>query len=275
MNDDNSFVLLFHAPLPEGHGENMISLLEQREKGMERPIQMCDALSRNMPKTLKTIIANCLSHGRRKFVEVIDNFPHECRFVITIFKDIYRNDAIAKEKGMSSEERLLFHKAQSGPLMKKLHTWCEQQFTEKTVEPNSGLGKAITYMFNHWKELTCFLEVAGAPLDNNICERTLKRAILHRKNSLFYKTERGAYIGDMFMTIIHTCKMSKVNPFDYLTTLQKHSSRLYKNPQNWLPWNYKTALSALVLENGEKKTEKKQGTDPSDVEELSPELAYA
>jgi len=178
MVDGHSICLFFtgrkHA------GENMISLLEQREKGMQRPIQMCDALSRNMPKALETIIANCLSHGRRKFVEVIDNFPHECRFVITIFKGIYRNDAIAKEKGMSSEERLAFHKTQSGPLMEELHTWCERQFAEKTVEPNSGLGKAITYLFNHWKKLTCFLEVAGAPLDNNICERTLKRAILHR-----------------------------------------------------------------------------------------------
>jgi transposase len=255
-------------------GENIVDVLKEREKNRERPIQMCDALSRNMPEGLETIVANCLAHARRKFVEVIDNFPQECRFVVTIFKNVYRNDAVAKEKGMSAEERLAFHQEHSGPLMEKLHRWCEQQFAKKTVEPNSGLGSAITYLFsNHWEELTRFLKVPGAPLDNNICEQALKRAILHRKNSLFYKTEHGAYVGDLFMSIIHTCKLMEVNPFEYLTVLQKYSANLFKNPQDWLPWNYKDNVSAL--EDDENKAEKKQGTDPSAVRSSVHEPAYA
>jgi transposase len=257
-------------------GENIVDVLDKREKNRERPIQMCDALSRNMPEGLETIVANCLAHARRKFVEVIDNFPQECRFVVTIFKDVYRNDAIAKEKGMSAEERLAFHQEKSGPLMEKLRTWCERQFAEKRVEPNSGLGGAITYLFNnHWEELTCFLRVPGAPLDNNICERSLKRAIIHRKNSLFYKTEHGAYVGDLFMSIIHTCKFMKVNPFEYLTVLKKYSSNLFKNPQDWLPWNYEKTVSTIISKNGENETGKKQGTDPSTVRASSPQPAYA
>jgi transposase len=257
-------------------GENIVDVLEEREKNRERPIQMCDALSRNMPEGLETIVANCLAHARRKFVEVIDNFPQQCRFVVTIFKQVYRNDAIAKEKGMSAEERLAFHQEHSGPLMEKLQTWCKQQFAEKTVEPNSGLGSAITYLVsNHWEELTQFLKVPGAPLDNNICEQALKRTILHRKNSLFYKTEHGAYVGDMFMSIIHTCKLMEVNPFEYLTVLQKYSSNLFKNPQDWLPWNYKDTISSIISKNDEKKEEKKRGTDPSVVRSSAPEPAYA
>jgi hypothetical protein len=69
--------------------------------------------------------------------------------------------------------------------------WLEAQFAERKTEPNSGLGKAITYLLRHWKALTTFLREAGAPLDNNICERALKRAVLHRKNALFYKTLHG------------------------------------------------------------------------------------
>ena len=139
---------------------------------------------------------------------------------------------------MTPVQRLHFHQANSGPLMEKLHLWLGKQFDDKKVEPNSSLGKAITYMLNHWDELTLFLRVEKAPLDNNICERAIKMAILHRKNSLFYKTEHGAYIGDLFMSLIHTCALSKINPFDYLTALQKNSSALFKNPQQWLPWNY-------------------------------------
>ncbi len=98
-------------------------------------------------------------------------------------------------------------------------------------------------MQNRWQPLTLFLRVPGAPLDNNLCEQVLKRAILHRKNSLFFKTERGAFVGDLFMSLIHTCGLVKVNPFDYLTALQEHGSLIQKNPQDWMPWNYTNALS--------------------------------
>ena len=126
--------------------------------------------------------------------------------------------------------------------MKKKKKWLTEQLDQKRVEPNSGLGQAITYMLKYWKPLTAFLRVRNAPLDNNICERALKKAILHRKNALFYKTENGAKVGDLFMSLIHTCNLAKVNPFDYLTALQKHSAELAKHPGRWMPWNYQKAL---------------------------------
>jgi transposase len=104
------------------------------------------------------------------------------------------------------------------------------------------LGSAIAYVFRHWDRLTLFLRQAGAPLDSNIVERALKRAILHRKNSLFYKTENGAEVGDLFMSLIHSCELNGVNPFDYLTELQKHAAELAKNPAAWMPWNYRQTL---------------------------------
>ena len=84
--------------------------------------------------------------------------------------------------------------------MEKLHGWLEAQFAEHRTEPNSGLGKAISYLLRHWRPLTLFLRQVGAPLDNNVVERALKRAILHRKNSLFYRTLNGADVGDLFMS---------------------------------------------------------------------------
>ena len=98
--------------------------------------------------------------------------------------------------------------------MENLNKWLNRQFDDKNVEPNSSLGQAISYMLNHWTELTQFLRVPNAPMDNNLCEQAIKKAILHRKNSLFFKTEHGAYIGDLFMSLIHTCNLCKVNPFE-------------------------------------------------------------
>src|SRR5205823_1517189 len=116
--------------------------------------------------------------------------------------------------------------------------WLEAQLAGRKTEPNSGLGKAITYLLRHWKGLTAFLREAGAPLDNNICERALKRAVLHRKNALFYKTLHGAEVGDVFMSLIHTCQLCGVNSFEYLTELQRHARELAANPAQWMPWNY-------------------------------------
>ncbi len=241
---DQKQIALFYTG--EKHaGENMADLLGQRGKELSPPIQMCDALSRNSPKGFKTILANCLSHGRRKFVEVAWNFPQPCRDVLEMLKEVYINDDITKKQAMSAQERLRFHQKKSGPLMEKLKTYLLRLLDEKKVEPNSGMGQAASYMFKHWEPLTLFLKVPGAPLDNNICERAIKKVIQHRKNSLFYKTEFGATIGDMFMSLIHTCCLNGVNPFHYLTELQIHSSKLFKAPGDWMPWNYETTLSSM------------------------------
>jgi transposase len=225
-------------------GENIADLLQNRLQGLGPPGLMCDALSRNIPKDIEVILSNCLTHGRRNFVDIISAFPDECRHVIETLAQVYKNDKIAREKNMSPQERLAFHQAESKPLMDDLHAWFEKQFQEKRVEPNSGLGKAITYMMKHWKALTRFLEIPGAPLDNNICERALKKAIIHRKNSLFYKTRNGALVGDMFMSLIQTCNMARENAFDYLVALQKNASAVAANPQKWLPWNFRQAISS-------------------------------
>ena len=116
------------------------------------------------------------------------------------------------------------------------------QIDQKKVEPNSGLGEAIRYMQKRWEPLTLFLRQPGAPLQNNITERALKMAILHRKNALFFKTENGADVGDVFMTLIHTAELSGVNPFDYLTELLRHPRQVSDNAEEWMPWNYREAL---------------------------------
>ena len=226
-------------------GENLARVLAERASGLPRPIQMSDALSRNVPKLeekLEILWGNCNAHARRRFVQVTPNFPAECRFVLESFRDVYRYDAEAEQRGLSPQERLRFHQEHSQSVMDKLHAWFLAQFAEKKVEPNSGLGTAITYCLNHWPQLTLFLREAGAPLDSNIVERALKKCILHRKNSLFYKTENGAEVGDLFMSLIHTSELNGANPFDYLIELQKHAPELVKNPADWMPWNYRETL---------------------------------
>jgi transposase len=228
-------------------GENFHELIAQRDPDRKCPIQMSDAKKGNTLAETKAIVCNCNTHGRRYFIDAADNYPDECAYVIIdVYKKIYKNDAIAKQKQMSPDERLMLHQEKSGPIMDEFHNWLNAQIDNRKAEPNSQLGTAILYMLNHWPELTRFLEVPGAPLDNNICEQALKRSICHRKNSLFYKTEHGAYIGDLFMSLIHTCRLNDENPFDYLTELQRHSADVFKNPSQWMPWNYRGRLNVPI-----------------------------
>ena len=226
-------------------GENLADVLQHRAEELDRPLQMCDALSRNLPGELETIVANCLAHGRRRFADVADRFGSECKYVLDSLKIVYRTDAEARKRKLSPTKRLQLHRTKSQQTMTRLHNWMKRQFDEKLVEPNSALGEAITYMLNHWEKLTRFLHVAGAPVDNNICERALKKAILHRKNALFYKSQHGAQVGDMYMSLIYTCEQCDVSPFEYLTELHRNADLVAAAPDSWMPWNYPAALQSV------------------------------
>jgi transposase len=224
-------------------GENLADVLRRRAAELGPPMQMCDALTRNLPAGFKTLLANCLAHGRRQFVDVAERFPEACRHVLEELGEVYRNDALALQRELSPENRLAFHQTESGPIMERLQKWLLGQFDEKRVEPNSSLGGAISYLLKHWKPLTLFLRQPGAPLDNNIVERALKLAIRNRKNALFYRTLNGARVGDLFMSLIHTCQLNGADPFDYLTELQRHAEELALSPEKWMPWNYRQTLA--------------------------------
>jgi len=94
-------------------------------------------------------------------------------------------------------------------------------------------------MLKRWDKLTRFLHIVGAPLDNNTAERAIKSLIRYRNNSLFFKNEHGAYIADVIISLVETCRMNGKNPEDYLTMLMKNKSSVFAHPEQWLPWNYK------------------------------------
>jgi transposase len=223
-------------------GENLAALLESRATDLEPPTLMSDGLdSRNMPSGHTVVASNCLVHARRGIVDQVVNFPKECRHVLEQLRTIYFVEAKCKKARLSREERLALHQSESGPVMQELHVWMLAELEEKRVEPNSELGKAYRYMLKRWDKLTLFLHRPGVPLDNNICEQTLKMAIRHRRNSLFYRSERGAEIGDMFMALIHNAELRGENAFEYLVAVLQNESAVAEAPAAWMPWNYREA----------------------------------
>jgi transposase len=218
-------------------GENLANLLVARAADLDTPILMSDALSRNVPDQQPVEEANCLAHARRNFIDEFGNHPAECKHVLEKLQMVF---LIEKQcAGKTSAQRLHEHRTRSGPIMEELRAWMNEKLKTKAIEPNSGLGKAFNYMLKRWRKFTMFTRKEGAPLENNIAERALKRSILHRRNSMFFRTQHGALLGDIFTSLIHTAEIHGVNPWHYLTAVQKNATDARANPEQWLPWSYR------------------------------------
>jgi hypothetical protein len=235
-------ICLYYSGRPHA-GENLEALLKQRQADQAPPIVMSDALSRNEVAAPWVIRCHCLAHGRRQFSDLEEIFPVECQVVLEVLKQVFDHDEEARDQQMSPAARLAYHQELSRPLMDELKGWLDQQVDDRLVEPNSALGEAISYMQTHWETLTRFLEIEGAPLDNNLVERVLKLFIRQRHNSLFYKTEYSAYVASVLTSLIVTCIYAGANVLDYLEALQEHRAEVFADPSAWLPWTYQASLA--------------------------------
>lgn len=226
-----------------GHaGEWLDSLLAHRASDAPPVKLMSDALSVNRPlEADNAIIGLCNVHARREFADLIVNFRHEVIDKLADYGQIWRNEAKAKEEKMTPEQRCHYHHEHSLPVMQALKAWGLTQLDTEAVEANGGLGKAIRYFINHYEGLTRFCFEQNMPLDNNAMEALLKIVIRNRKNALFFKTLAGAAIGDVLTSVIATCHLNGVNPYEYLIQLQRHRDVVKADPLIWLPWNYPQA----------------------------------
>jgi transposase len=218
-------------------GENLEELYEMRAPWLEPPIQMGDALASNWSGEKERIQAVCLAHARRKFWEIRSFYPNECGYVLERIGKIYQNEE--STKGMRPEQRLEYHQTHSGEIMEELREWMEREMTEKKVEPNSSLGKAVKYFLKNYSGLSAFLRHGEAPLDNNQAERALKPVVMIRKNSYFHKTGHGANVGAIILSMITSCRLNGTNVWNWMVSVLKQSSEVSRNPAAFLPWVYK------------------------------------
>ena len=227
-------------------GENAEQLLWQRDPELKPIIRMNDALAANWSGEEERIECCCLTHARRKFTEIEQLYPRQCGYVLERIGEVYGHEIAAGE--MSDDERLAYHQKQSGPVMVELKQWMDEQLEERRVEPNSSLGQAIAYFTKNYEELTQFLRVGGAPLDNNWAEQILKPPVLIRKNSYGYRTSYGACVAGIILSILITCRLNEVNIWTYLVSVLRRAAEVKDQPADFLPWNYRGEESGLSEE---------------------------
>lgn len=225
-------------------GENFDDLMKHRDDEKEAPKRMADALSANSSHESSSINLNCNAHAVRRFKSIKTIYPQESREILVRYRKVYQHKAHCSAHKYTPKETLAYHQAHSAPLMDEIKALIKHWFDERRVEPNSALGRELKYLINHWEELTQFLRVEGATLDNNLCERILKVLIMYRKNSQIYVTEYSAYNLHLITSLIATCRLNEVDFIIYMTCLQHYEEQVWACPDQWLPWNYQQTLEA-------------------------------
>lgn len=239
IDADERRLVLFQTNV--GHaGEFMQEILSARDPTRAPPMLMSDALSANhvMGHTFDKCLCN--AHGRRSFVELLEQNPDEIVHALELYQPAWVNEVHCVNQALDAEQRLAYHQEHSLPPMQQLLAWCNEKLDDGTVEPNSNLGKAMQYYIRHFDGLSAFCHLPGVPVDNNEIERLIKLIVRARKNSLFFKTTVGADISDIITSTLAICHENNVNAFDYLNAIQRNQVSVKASPEKWLPWNYPT-----------------------------------
>ena len=224
-------------------GENLQDVLRRRAADLPPPIQMCDALSRNRPAELQTIVANCLAHARRQFVDVIRALPQPS--AATCWKTleaVYRNDQWPANSVYARGAAALSstaERADDGATADLAETADRREAGRAQLGPGSGdrlhaqaLGEADAVPAR-----------GRRPAGQQPLRAGLEEGDLASQECLVLQDpERRGGVGDLYMSLIHTCELNRANPFDYLTELQRHADAVAAAPQHWLPWNYRDHL---------------------------------
>lgn len=221
-------------------GENLADLLIQRDLLNGKPIQMKDASTMNAPTNIEVFEAKCNAHAIRKFKDLKSLYPKECEEILKRYVKVSKKDKDLLGERVTARDRLANHKEFSLPLMKEIKSYMKGLIDNKKIEPNSTLGEAIAYFTSHYKELTAFCHIEGAPFDNNKCERGLKMVIRLRKTSMFYKNKHGAEVAGILHSVLYTAQESGVNVLHYLQTIMENQEKVCLDPKSYLPWMYQT-----------------------------------
>lgn len=235
-------VVLFKTGINHA-GEFMDEILSARSIDADEYVYMSDGLSANATTIRNGVVARCNVHARRQFADIVLQYPEQCRRVIDCYEQVYAVEAEAVKKALSPAERLSLHQKRSLPLMEDMFDWAADLLETRQAEPNSSLGKALRYLGRHRQQLLVFTERAGAPLDNNRQEEKLKRVVLHRKNSLFFKEPIGAEIADIIMSVCATASSTGINVHQYLIHLLQNASAVRRDPLAFLPWTVSRSFS--------------------------------
>ena len=216
---------VYHAPLKR------LVLFDYREgRGREGPQELLNGFTGWLQsdgyavyeqlKHKEITLLNCMAHGRRKFDEAKDNDLARASHVLTEMQKVYMLEREAREQGLSHKQRLQLRQQKAVPILTALKSWMLENY--KAVVPRSAIGQALHYCLELWDKLTLYTTNGMLEIDNNLVENAIRPVAIGRKNYLFAGSHHGAQRAAMLYSLLGTCKINDINPFEWLrSTLDK------------------------------------------------------
>lgn len=178
--------------------------------------------------------AGCNAHSRRYFEEALSSDRKNATYMLELYQELFSIERKAKDQGMSFDERLILRQTESQPIVEDMKTWLDERVKDEI--PKGKLGKAITYSLNHWKQLTYFLKNGIVESSNNWIENVIRLLALGKRNFMFAGSLKGAHNLATAYSIMATCRLNNINPYDYtLDVLQKLPTRDANDIEDLIP----------------------------------------
>lgn len=184
-------------------------------------------------------LLHCMAHARRKFSEAIDNDKGRSEYVLEQLQQLYAIEREAHAGNRSFEEIYQLRQQRAVPILQHLGQWMKEAYQQ--VTPKSSIGKALAYSIERWEKLSIYATNGMLRIDNNPVENSIRPIAIGRKNYLFAGSHNAAQESAMIYSLLGTCKLHNINPWewlkDILTRLPDHPINKIKDllPQHWKP----------------------------------------
>lgn len=166
-----------------------------------------------MSSDARIVRGACWAHARRKVFEARDNAPQQASVLLAMIRELF--DIEDRGKQLSTGERRALRERESRPVLDRIRTYLDSDAVARVL-PKSALGKALTYLNNHWDALNVFVGDGRMPIDNNEVEQLMKQVALGRKNWLFLGSVAAGNRAAILLTIISTAVRNDLDVWAYV-----------------------------------------------------------
>lgn len=158
-------------------------------------------------------------------------------YVLEQIQQLYAIERKANEEQLAADEVLKIRQDKAVPILEPLGKWMQQAYTE--VLPQSAIGKALAYSITRWPRLMIYTTDGKLNIDNNPVERSIRPVAVGRKNYLFAGSHEAAQRSAMLYSLLGTCKLHDINPFEWMkAVLEKIPAHPINKIHELLPHHY-------------------------------------
>jgi transposase len=191
--------------------------------------------------------AQCWAHARRTLFEAQGAEPETAARGLDLIGDLYAVEDRIRSQKLSAARKLDYRLMHAKPIVERFFAWVSQQFEAQGLLPSNPLTQALDYVRKRRWGLEVFLNDPDVPIDTNHLERALRAIPMGRKNWLFSWTELGAKHVGMMQSLIVTCRLHQIDPYDLVDVLQRVGQHPASRVQELTPRLWKQLFAANPL----------------------------